>query len=243
MMSEIDPWEVATEEAENADTGLFCKIANGNSVEVVFCGNPLTFQCCYVDKKAQPVTEALVAKGYRVNTRFRFNVWVPSKNIMQIFEVSPSLMKSIIACRNEYGLDRFGKILFKISRQGIELKTTYQIMYKKELTADEFAVVSGQPLHPLEFKAKADADVSVPPPPPARPAPAPQPTVSSAPPAAGDVFEQNPQRSISELVAFCRTVSRDLVEAMKKQFGVQKVSLLPESKVEEAFAFLEDDMF
>ena len=127
----MDPWEVAAKASESSGSNAsYIRLKAGEFVECVFRGAPYTFY-----QKFKDVNE-YSEPGEGRSLKFRINVIVKEGNVYvaKLFQQGGTVLKDLIAARNEYGLD----CIFKIKREGsTKDDTKYHILFKSNLTDDQ----------------------------------------------------------------------------------------------------------
>lgn len=145
-------WDDLKTEAAKAkgSGGLYIKIADGESVEGVFRGDPYLFYSDFNSKK-----ESEFAFG-DAKFRFRINFLVYDKEtdtfIPKILERGSLFAEQIFVAKDEYGLD----CVYKITRKGSGLKTVHNLLFKKPLTKDQIDKISSTKLLDLHKKSNGN---------------------------------------------------------------------------------------
>lgn len=244
QMTEADVWGEVEKAADRAEGGLFLKLKDGESINVVFLGVPHPTETAYVDGKTVPYTEELARKGVKAQTRVRMNVWkIDNGGGVCILELAVGFFKKVILCRKKYGDERFSNSVFTLNRTGEKMNTKYEIMYDRDLNAEQKAVKDSLELLELERPENGDAssDSSAPvaaPAPAARP-PVAAPVKSSAPPASADPFEKPVTRD--DLIALARTLPKETVLDALSMGGWKRFSEIPDDQIQEVYGALADN--
>lgn len=127
----MDAWEAAAKASESSGSNAnYIRLKSGEFVECIFRGSPYTFYQKFKDANeyAEP--------GEGRSLKFRINVIVKegSVYVAKIFQQGGTVLKDLIAARNEYGLDT----VFKIKREGTgKDDTKYYILFKASLTDEQ----------------------------------------------------------------------------------------------------------
>lgn len=135
--------------AGKSDGSLFLKIEDKKEVDVVFIGEPVACQTCFVDGRSQPFTPELAARGEKPSNRVKMNVWNIKADSVQIWETSLSTFKAVISMRRKLGPEAFGRRIFNVSRQGTGKETRYLVMALGDISEDQARILATLTPHPL----------------------------------------------------------------------------------------------
>lgn len=149
-----DSVEARSEVGGNRGGGsLFLKIEDRKDVEVVFIGDPVVVQTCFVDGRSQAFTPELAARGEKPSNRVKVNVWNLGTNDVQIWETSLTTFKMVITVRRKLGAEAFGRKVFSIMRQGVGKDTRYTVMPMQDLSESQVQTLRTLTPHPLTESA------------------------------------------------------------------------------------------
>lgn len=120
-------WETLEKKLKEEGGGRFLKLKDGEKVVGVFVGEPVTLYKKYQDK-----TEYSEWAPDR-NFKFKLNFLIKENGVWvaKIFEQGKTVLHSIVAVKNKYGLE----CLFEISRKGSgKDDTVYHILFEEKLS-------------------------------------------------------------------------------------------------------------
>jgi hypothetical protein len=140
-------------------SGNFLKLKDGESVQVVFRGNPYEFYVQWENGKATQCN----AGARDAKFRFRINAVVSENGVMvaKIFEQGAVVYNDLKELHAEYGLET---TKIKIKRNGSGTDTTYQILpLKGDLTKEQVEKLQAVKLHDLAPKAPQPEPSPLPP--------------------------------------------------------------------------------
>lgn len=128
-------WDDA--EKELSKSGKFLKLKDGESIEVVFVGQPHTFYQAYKDPNEYQ--EWKEGRSFK----FRINVAVYNKEDdsfkIGLWQQSKTFLKALVEAKKEYGMD----CLYKIKRSGATKDdTTYHVLFKAKLAPTQLKSVN-----------------------------------------------------------------------------------------------------
>jgi len=246
-----DVWNEIETAAEKADGGLFIKLKDGESINLVFLGAPHPIETAFVDGKTVPFTEELARRGVKSQTRVRMNVWrIDDGGGVGILELAVGFFKKVILCRKKYGDERFANSVFTLTRTGEKMNTKYDVLYDRDLNAEQKAVRDSLKLLPLErpddddekhLAAVAEVFAAVSAVKNAASAPVAAPVQSFAPPAAADPFEQRGGVTRDQLIVLARTLPREAVLDALNRGGWKKFSDIPDNQLQAVYDSLTGD--
>jgi hypothetical protein len=162
-------WDRAKELTQKNAGGVFIRLQNdGEKFVGAFRGEPLPRETHWVGEEyVECVGKGCekCAKGVKLTTRVKINVFVLPNKAMKIFEASGKGFQDILGVREKYGVDKW---CFEVKRHGAakSTKTKYSILPERELTADERKAADTAPLHNLESAEDDEDDVPAAPPDP-----------------------------------------------------------------------------
>lgn len=215
-------WEQTEEMAKRHDQagGLWLKLANdGDKAVVVFLGEPLPREVCFIDGKYVEFDDALKAQGVRPSLRVAFNVAVFASQEVRILEQGVVFFKDLSRIRDKYGLEKWA---FEVQRHGgpKDPKTTYSILPEQQLSDEQQKLFQALPLHDLE-KAYAGGGEDT---------------------GALGTYDEKlaliDAKEAERLVALLKTVPREAVDRFLQHFGIARIRDLPAAHAEKALAFI-----
>jgi hypothetical protein len=180
----MNGWDRAKELTQKNAGGVFIRLQNdGEKFIAAFRGDPLPRETHWV---GEDYVECAgkgcqhCAKGVKLQTRVKINVFVLPSRAMKIFEVSGKGFQDILGVREKYGVDKW---CFEVKRHGAakSTKTKYTFLPERELTPDERKAADTAPLHNLESAEDEEEDT---------PAPAPDPNARIAAPIVAEFRER-----------------------------------------------------
>jgi hypothetical protein len=146
-------WDRAKELTQKNAGGIFIRLQNdGEKFVGSFRGDPFPREMHWVGEEyvecARKGCEQC-AKGAKLTTRVKINVFIVAEKAMKIFESSGKAFQDILAVRDKYGVDKW---CFEVKRHGAakSTKTKYSILPERELSPDERKAADSAPLHNLE---------------------------------------------------------------------------------------------
>jgi hypothetical protein len=145
-------WEQAKQSAEGSS---FLKFKDGESISIVFRGEPYVFYQKYPDKAEY--TEWTEGR----TTRFKLACVVKLEGEYQgkIFGGGRTVLAMLSECNEEYGMD----CAYKVKRKGSGTDTTYTVLFQKKLTEEDLANVNAVDV-PKLTSGRARQDDDIPPP-------------------------------------------------------------------------------
>lgn len=163
---------------------------NNDQAEGVICGAPYGREVHW-DPEAQDYVSCTgtvcghCKAALKKTTRVLVNIWPPGEQRMMVIEVTGKTFEDICAVRDSVG-DLEKKVLV-ITRHGApgNTKTRYTVWPKRDVTAEEQAILAKTPLHDLKHaaaEARDDEDEDGPAPTAAPPSAAPDPGATIAAP-------------------------------------------------------------
>lgn len=120
------------------DKEKFISLKNGQSVDVVFIGEPYCYYNVYGER---PYKEYATKEKEDASFKFRINVY--SGNEMKILRGSYSLLKLIKTNLLEYGLNT----IFKLKREGEKKETKYHLLFKEKINDETMKFILETPLN------------------------------------------------------------------------------------------------
>lgn len=151
----VKGWDDTEKKAKEAGGGNFIKLDDGESIQVVFVGEPLADERVWIGEGKDRKSVEYDPKKHTEKPRLRvkINAFVPGTG-MRIFEMSPTTFKQVVKMRSKGWLE---SRVFEISREGTELKTKYTILPERDIDAKLKAELADAKPFDLE---KVDDDTS-----------------------------------------------------------------------------------
>jgi hypothetical protein len=184
-------WNRTTEFTQQNYAGRWKRLANDkDQMLVAFLAAPLPLLVHWL-QALQDYAPCMNAgcvhckAGVKKSVRVLLNVFALDEQRMMIFECSGKTYETINDARKETGKD-FAVKTWQVTRHGAagSTKTRYTVWPKRDLTAEEMALIAKTPLHDLESaaaEARDDDDEDRPAPTAAAPAAAPDPDAKISP--------------------------------------------------------------
>src|SRR5690242_10357681 len=87
---------------KQAESGIWLKLPNDkDKVAVVFLGEPVERETCFVDSKPVPIAEAR-ARKLKIDTKIMFNVMILATKEVKVWEKGPQFYKDLMVVRHKY---------------------------------------------------------------------------------------------------------------------------------------------
>ena len=159
-------WDRAKELTQKNAGGIFIRLQNdGEKFVAAFRGDPFAREMHWVGEEYGECTGKGCegcAKGTKLTTRVKINVFAVAEKAMKIFECSGKTFQDLLAVREKYGVDKW---CFEVKRHGAAklTKTKYSVLPERELSADERKAADSAPLHNLEVAEDDEGDAAPPP--------------------------------------------------------------------------------
>jgi hypothetical protein len=133
-------------------------VNDGDKVIVVFCGEPFAREMHWLGDSYEECAGKgceYCAKGKKLTTRVKVNVYVLAEKAMKIIEGGPGWFQAAYAAQEKYGPKAF-----EIKRHGgpNNKKTKYTVLLEREVTDEERARIAAAPLHNLAVADEEDGD-------------------------------------------------------------------------------------
>ena len=132
-------WDGAKELTQKNAGGIFIRLQNdGEKFVAAFRGDPFAREMHWVGEEYGECTGKGCegcAKGSKLTTRVKINVFAVAEKAMKIFECSGKTFQDLLAVREKYGVDKW---CFEVKRHGAakSTKTKYSVLPERELSAE-----------------------------------------------------------------------------------------------------------
>jgi hypothetical protein len=221
-------WEMTAAMAKQHEQqgGAWLKLANdGDTVVVVFLGEPHPREVVFLDNKFVPFDEKLKAQGHKPSLRVALNVAVYDTREVKVVEQAVTFFNTLMELRAKYGLEKWA---FEVKRRGAakDPKTTYSILPDRQLTQEEMAAFQSLQQHDLPKLYAAEVAAAA----------------SGAPPAgapSAKASEPVDVKLAQAMATALKGLPREAVDRFLQKFAVQRIRDIPASKGELARAFVD----
>lgn len=203
-------------EKHAAANGVFVRLANnGDKVTGVFCGEPFAREVIWTGDKYEIYNAdnpAHQSTGKRPSLKVAINFFVLPEGEMKIVEGSTQWFNDLLKVRDKYGLENWS---FEIERHGEakDPKTKYSILPEDKIDSQLRARIAGAELHDLMAVLLNEADAKKDDSPPDTP-------IDST--------------AATEIVTRLKRLSRNDVESILGELGVERVRELKKADVNRA---------
>lgn len=218
-------WQRTEEMAkEHEQGGPWLKLANdGDKTVVVFLGDPLPREVCFVEGKYLDFDEKLKAQGLKPSLRVALRTALYDSKEVKVLEQGLMFFKDLVRVREKYGLEKWA---FEVQRHGAakDPKTTYSILPEHQLSAEEQKAFQALPLLDLEklYTSGGEGEGD-------------GPGLGSYDESAGGTLDA---KAMQAIVTQLKALPREAVDKFLQKFGVQRVKDLPAAQAEKASAFV-----
>lgn len=218
-------WQRTEEMAkEHEQGGPWLKLPNdGDKAVVVFLGDPLPREVCFVEGKYLDFDEKLKSQGLKPSLRVALRAALYDSKEVKVLEQGLMFFKDLLRVREKYGLEKWA---FEVQRHGAakDPKTTYSILPEHQLSAEEQKAFQALPLLDLEklYTSEAEGEGD-------------GPGLGSYDEGAGGTLDA---KAVQAIVTQLKALPREAVDKFLQKFGVQRVKDLPAAQVEKARAFV-----
>lgn len=219
-------WQQMDEAAKKADqgNGVWLKLPNdGDKAALVFLGEPLPREVCFIDGKFVEATDKLKQEGQKISTRFAINVALFDTQEVKVIEQGLVFYKDLVRVRDKYGLAGWA---FEVQRHGAakDPKTSYSILPEHQLTAEQQKAFKSLALHDLNKLYSGETGEA------GR-------SIGTFDKKAGSTLEP---KVAQEVVLRLKTLPREAVDRFLQQFGIQRVKDLTQSQLQKANELVEE---
>jgi hypothetical protein len=136
-------WDTMKKAKESGDS-MFIKLKDGDNIKGVFRGDPYVFYRVFQDKEEYTEWAEGRSFRFRINFMTEESGWAP-----KILEQGAKVRDALLACKAKYGLD----CVYEITRTGSGREdTVYNVLFDRNLTDSEKAVIAGTTLKELTKK-------------------------------------------------------------------------------------------
>lgn len=145
-------WETMKKAKEEGGSSMFVKLADGQSIEGVFRGDPY----CYYAKFKDPKEFTHWEEGLSFKFKINFVAIENGKLVPKIFQGGAKVRDALLDAKEEYGIDT----IFKIKRTGSgKDDTRYAVLFKAKLTPEQTEKIKALPLKELVGKVSATEEM------------------------------------------------------------------------------------